>query len=183
MLIDPREAIENGWIKHPECDTIEDWESKSFLSPNAIDFTVDSVRAVHKHHVFQINEKTKKHRSSHLLNPVVVRDDINHWNLDVGIYDGVSDMYVTLPEGITATLIIRSTLNRNGVFLKSGLYDSGFKGNIGFVIYNFFGVTLLGEHTRVGQIIFEPSSSNKLYKGGYNTEEGQHWSDLTNDIE
>jgi hypothetical protein len=67
-------------------------------------------------------------------------------------------------------------MNRNGVFLLSGLYDAGFSGSIGFIIYNMAGQALIGVGTRVGQIIFARSDSAGLYAGGYNTDPGQHWS-------
>ena len=46
----------------------------------------------------------------------------------------MSDFFVTVPAGLAAFLIVRSTLNRNGIFITSGLYDQGFSNNIGFVM-------------------------------------------------
>jgi deoxycytidine triphosphate deaminase len=89
----------------------------------------------------------------------------------------MSDVYVEVPAGVAAKLIIRSTLNRNGIFLTSGLYDAGFKGNLGFVLHNRAGEAYLAPGTRVGQIEFYKSDSEGLYLGGYNTKEGQHWSE------
>lgn len=178
MLINPIEAIEKKWIVHPDCKTLEDWKEKEFLSPNAIDFTLDNISQITSLD-FLVNEKNKSHRDTVEMNTTLTRDGIEHWGLYKGcFYDGMSDMYVELPQGIAATLVTRSTFNRNAVFISSGLYDSGFQGNIGFVIYNLLGTTYIGEHTRIGQIIFHSSDSGELYKGGYNTEMGKHWKEV-----
>jgi deoxycytidine triphosphate deaminase len=76
-------------------------------------------------------------------------------------------------------LVVRSTLNRNGLFITSGLYDSFFKGNAGFCLHNRSpGVARIAPHTRVGQIMFVKSEfSGVQYSGTYNTKQGQHWAD------
>lgn len=116
------------------------------------------------------------------LSPVKQRslekDPPEFWHLSSKkVYDGMSDVYVNLPEGIAAQLIIRSTFNRNGIFLTSGLYDSGFKGHIGFAIHNNSGEAKIGFGTRIGQIIFVSSDSVGSYAGGWNHEEGTHHAD------
>ena len=93
------------------------------------------------------------------------------------IFDGMSNVTVKLPEGVACMLIIRSTLNRNGIFLTSGLYDSGFEGPIGFTLRNDSGVAFIKRGTRVGQIMFMSSDSAGLYSGGYNRKAGEHWNE------
>ena len=90
-------------------------------------------------------------------------------------YDGTSNIYLNLPENVAAQTIIRSTFNRNGIFLTSGLYDSGYKGHIGFALHNVAGYTKIEQGTRIGQIIFVRSESAGIYAGGYNHTEGTHY--------
>lgn len=181
MFINPNHAIAEGWVKFPE------WMSEEFqqkcIQPNALDFTVDHVFNIANTDTFMISEDNKKMRSQVMIAPHQYYDKEwpetegpQYWQLTPGCYDAMSDFYVTVPEGIAAHLITRSTFNRNGVFIQSGLYDSGFKGNCGFVIYNMGGNTEIAPHTRIGQLIFTKSEpSGVVYAGGYNTEAGQHW--------
>jgi deoxycytidine triphosphate deaminase len=168
MFINPKHAIAEGWVKFPE------WMPEEFqqrcIQPNALDFTVDHMYGINDDQ-FQISEAGKLMRTQY---PLAQVDGMFH--LNKGCYDAMSDFYVTVPEGVAAHLITRSTFNRNGLFIQSGLYDSGFRGNCGFVIYNMGGSAVIAPHTRIGQLIFTTSEdSGKLYAGGYNTEAGQHW--------
>ena len=94
------------------------------------------------------------------------------------MYDGMSDFFVSVPEGVACMLINRSSFNRAGVHLNSGLYDSSFQGNIGFTLFNRSQhIVYTQPNTRIGQIIFVHSESVGEYSGGYNTQNGQHWAD------
>ena len=108
-------------------------------------------------------------------------DDVQRpfWSISShSVYDGMSDIYVELPEGVAAMLIIRSTFNRNGLFLTSGLYDSGYKGHLGFALHNRADAQArVAPGTRVGQVIFVSSDSAGMYAGGWNHDQGTHHSD------
>lgn len=185
MFISPKTAIENGWVTHPKCKTLQDWEDNKFICPNAIDFTLDTLFSVYVYNQFIISEHGKQMRGGNKVEPVIDRrhkhesgEDLYFWHLRDHIYDGMSDVYVDLPEGVAAMLIIRSTFNRNGIFLTSGLYDSGFKGHLGFALHNRAeGKTSIAKGTRVGQVIFVASDSAGMYTGGYNHEEGTHYTE------
>lgn len=173
MLINPKEAIEKGWIKG-----LVDPEKQ--IQPNAIDFTLDKLFAIDPCTPFFLSEKSKQMRKFVEMEPKSYPDANGElaWHLRYGTaYDGMSNMYVEVPEGVAVKLIIRSTLNRNGIFLTSGLYDSGFKGNIGFILHNRGGEAYIAPGTRVGQIEFYKSDSAGLYAGGYNTSEGKHFTE------
>lgn len=180
MFISPRTAIENGWITHPECKTYQDFVDRKFVSPNAIDFTVDKIYAI-RNDVFVISEEGKEMRRSVPVTPTQHSDGVSYFKLSPGsVYDALSDFYIEVPEGVACSFIVRSTFNRNGVFVTSGLYDSGFKGNLGFAIHNRAGATMVAPGTRVAQIIFHKSESEGVYEGGYNHEKGTHWSESDN---
>lgn len=53
---------------------------------------------------------------------------------DNEVYDFISESTIEIKEGEAAWLKTRSTLNRNGISINSGLYDSGYSGVIGGVI-------------------------------------------------
>lgn len=170
MFISPLTAIEKGWIKFP--DWMSEEQKQKCIQPNALDFTIDSLFVIDKDTPFQISEEAKVMRKT-------LKCECTDWwtLLYQECYDAMSDFYVSVPSGVAAVLVPRSTFNRNGLFIMSGLYDSGFENNIGFMIYNMGGNTKISPHTRIGQIIFTDSeNAGKLYDGIYNGNKGQHWS-------
>lgn len=170
MFINPQTAIKNGWITgivNPEKQ----------VQPNAIDFTADKAFKLSRGDVFYVSERHKQMRGSVAYEPEPTNHEpeiTNSWLLAPGgMLDFLSDIYVDLPRGVAAMLVIRSTLARNGLILVSGLYDSGFKGHIGFLLHNRHENTaVIAEGTRVGQIIFVESDAAGVYSGGYNHEMG-----------
>lgn len=162
------------------------------IQPNAIDFTLDDLYLIEPSLSYISNNKAliqhKTRIKVSLVTPESLRDSHafgnagEEPNLTAGwflapnsSYDGTSNVYVEVPEGMAAFLVVRSTLNRNAIVLTSGLYDSGFKGHIGFTIHTKSGNTFIEKGTYVGQIMFIASDNAGTYAGGYNTEVGQHW--------
>lgn len=183
MIINPNKLVESNNIT-----------GTFSVQPNAIDFSLDQL--FHKEPTFTYlsNDKSVVKHKNHtpveltdaytarLLNSAQIEslepDQVTGWLLQPNmIYDGLSSVYVKVPEGMCALIVGRSTLNRNAVLLTSGLYDSGFEGNIGFALHNRLGTTFIEKGTMVGQIIFFDAETAHMYKGHYNTENGQHWSD------
>jgi dUTP pyrophosphatase len=169
MLISPKHAIEQGWITLPEGVNLE-----KTIQPNAIDFTLDRM--------FQmatdmggtiITESERKFPEFHELdgsNGWCIPGGSNGWCIPaLGMVDCMSNFTVNIPEGVAAQLVVRSSFGRAGIILTSGLYDSGFKGNIGFTLFNRSSLPVFtAPGTRVGQIIFMPSVSVGTYNGVYN---------------
>lgn len=173
MFINPKIAIEKGWIVGVK-------DPKKQVQPNATDFTLDKVSTIKG--ASYISEDRKIMRNIQELKPLLINSaaGTEYWSLEAGqVYDGLSDIYVTVPPGIAAVLYTRSTFVRNGVFLMSGLYDSGFQGNIGFTICTVGGAIDIGVGTRIGQIGFLPADNAGLYAGGYNHSSGTHWNEQT----
>lgn len=169
MFINPKIAIQQGWITGLT-------DPNNQVQPNAIDFTADKAFDVADKE-FYVSETYKQMRGGEQVTPVpsfFESTSRNVWYIAGGqMLDFLSDVYVDIPEGVAAQLVIRSTLSRNGLQLVSGLYDSGFKGHIGFLLHNRHKYeALIAEGTRVGQIIFIAASSAGLYSGGYNHNEG-----------
>jgi len=176
MFINPKIAIAEGWVRGIN-------DEKKQLQPNAIDFTVDNLYAI-KEITFVISEEVKQMRGGDEMIPTSWRpgshprpgnEDTPYWHVQPHtVVDFMSNMYVEIPEGVACQLIIRSTFNRNGLFLTSGLYDSGFRGHIAGALHNRSGVALIAPGTRLGQIVFISSDSAGVYAGGYNHEQGTH---------
>lgn len=169
MFISPKEAIDRGWIQFPNWMSEE--QKAKCIQPNAIDFTMDRLFVIRPNDNALISEDTRVWH-----NTVELGDSV--WTLESNlVYDGMSDFTVTVPEQVACMLINRSSINRLGIHLNCGLYDSGFSGSIGFTLHNRVGKVSIEPHTRVGQIIFIESKSVGLYAGGFNTQAGQHWTD------
>lgn len=169
MFISPRDAIDRGWIKFPQWMTPD--QCNKCIQPNAIDFTVDRLFIINPNDNAFISEDQRVWHNTSELGDLL-------WTLEQNkVYDGMSDFTVTVPEQVACMLINRSSINRLGIHLNCGLYDSGYTGSIGFTLHNRVGPVRMEPHTRVGQIIFIESKSVGLYAGGFNTQAGQHWTD------
>lgn len=185
MFLNPQQIVDNKLVS----GTIR-------VEPNAIDFTLDSLHIFQQSLFYFSNEKSNvMHRARCEVPTIDVYEynrtrglgdrghlpgDASGWALDPGTsYDAMSNVYIEVPEKMSAMLVIRSTANRNGVTLTCGLYDSGFKGNIGFALHvaKDVGSTFIEQGTYIGQVIFVASESEGTYSGGYNTKKGEHWTD------
>lgn len=182
MFISPITAIENGWVTHPLCSTVEDFKQRNFVSPNALDWTADRLFTVDVLKPFYLNESSKTMRGGSESIATIQNshngDNNAYWTLPPQtVHDVMSDFYVKIPEGVAALLIIRSTLSRNGLVLVSGIFDSHFEGNLGAAIHNHSGPAYIAPGTRIGQLIFIKSDNAGAYKGGYNNAPNIHWAE------
>lgn len=173
MLINPQKLIDDGYVTG-----LKDPDKQ--IQPNAIDFTLDQLFTFDDANIFAISENGKQMRGNSVVRPTHDRrTGLDYFILQPHTsYDALSDMYVELPDGVAASLIIRSTFNRNGVFLTAGLYDTAFKGHVGFALHNRSGQVNVTPGTRVGQIMFYQSDNAGTYSGSWNhdqgTKAGQH---------
>lgn len=174
MFINPREAIALKWITWLNGPVPE-----NCIQPNAIDFDLERLFLPNSETLFAFSEQGKVMRKLDEIKATTSQTDGLPWFYlnPNSYYDFQSSFYVEVPEGVCAWLIARSTLNRNGMFITSGLYDSGYKGPIAGILHNRSGVAKIAQHTRIGQIIFARSDSAGLYKGGYNVEQGKHYTE------
>ena len=129
--------------------------------PNAVDLRVSKIFKMDGQ--FLISEDKKVHRSTEELIP----DEKDWWSLDTGVYEIVMENIVSVGEGYAGFVITRSTLNRNGVFITSGLYDSGYHGVMAGALHVRGGKTYIKKGTRVGQFIMFEAETLSLYDGSY----------------
>jgi len=73
---------------------------------------------------------------------------------------------IKLPDNMYALFFVRSTWSRKGLFVSSGVYDSGYEGTIGCTIYNMSGEDVkFIEGDRIGQIICFLADAASSYQG------------------
>lgn len=132
------------------------------VQPNAVDLRVDKIFAIHNK-TFIIDEEQKQHRGSVEMEP----DEQGYWYLIPNTYEIVMQNIITVGEGEAGWVITRSTLNRNGVYITSGLYDSGYNGVMAGALHIVSGPMKLKRGTRVGQFLLFKSETLKMYSGDY----------------
>jgi len=132
------------------------------VQPNAVDLRLGKVFWINSNE-FIIDEEQKVHRGTVELTP----DEQGYYRLQPGHYEVVMDNKITVGNDEAGWVITRSTLNRNGVFLTSGLYDTGYSGVMAGVMHVTIGPMRIKRGTRVGQYLsFEAESLHK-YDGDY----------------
>lgn len=132
------------------------------IQPNAIDLRLGKIFKI-KNNEFIIDEEQKIHRGSEEIS---LSDD-GYFHLEPGSYEVIMENIINVAEGEAGFVITRSTLNRNGVFITSGLYDSGYNGVMAGVMHVNCGLMKIKPGTRIGQYLcFEAESLHK-YDGDY----------------
>ena len=137
---------------------VQDGDSQA----NAIDLRLDKVFRILPN-IFEITNDHKKHRGSEEILP----DAEDFYALSPGSYEIVMENIIHVGEGEAGWVITRSTLNRNGCFITSGLYDSGYHGVMAGVLHITVGDVRIKKGTRVGQYLSFNAEALSLYDGDY----------------
>jgi deoxycytidine triphosphate deaminase len=132
------------------------------IQPNAVDLRLGKIFQI-KSREFIIDETQKVHRGSV---PIDVRSD-GYFHLEPGCYEVIMENEIEVAEGEAGWVITRSTLNRNGVFLTSGLYDSGYQGVMAGVMHVNGGMMKIRPGTRIGQYLTFDAETIRMYDGDY----------------
>lgn len=132
------------------------------IQPNAVDVRVDKVFKINDT-TFTIDEESKQHRGSNELSV----DQDGYFNLEPGAYEVIMEGIVRIGRGEAGWVITRSTLNRNGLYITSGLYDSGYEGVMAGVLHVTCGPARIKQGTRIGQFLLFESDTVKMYDGDY----------------
>jgi deoxycytidine triphosphate deaminase len=142
--------------------------------PNAVDVRVSDIKVIdtlehtyseHYNQLFTISEEETIHKNKSNSLPL---DSDDCWYLDKGTYEITTPHYVEIPARFAGYLITRSSFNRNGIFIQSGLYDSKFFGYVGCTLYNLGGRIKIKKNTRIAQFILVQAESTSDYTGSYN---------------
>jgi deoxycytidine triphosphate deaminase len=131
--------------------------------PNAVDLRLSKVFQM-KNAIFQLSNEQKQHRG---IEHEIVPDEEGYFNLSVGSYEVVMENIIRVGENEAGWVITRSTLNRNGCFLTSGLYDSGYHGAMAGVLHVTTGPARIKQGTRIGQYLSFEAESLSSYDGDY----------------
>jgi deoxycytidine triphosphate deaminase len=132
------------------------------VQPNAVDLRLGKVFAINDGD-FTIDETQKVHRGS---KPVELWED-GYYYLYPGSYEVIMENEVEVGQGEAGFVITRSTLNRNGVFLTSGLYDTGYNGVMAGVMHVNCGRMKIQPGTRIGQYLNFDAENIGSYDGDY----------------
>lgn len=132
------------------------------VQPNAVDLRLGKVFLI-RPNTFIITEETKRHRGSVELTP----NKDGFYTLEEGHYEVVMENIIEVGENEAGWVITRSTLNRNGVFLTSGLYDTGYHGVMAGVMHVTRGPMIIKQGTRIGQYLSFNAEALHKYDGSY----------------
>lgn len=132
------------------------------VQPNAVDLRVGNIFLI-RPSTFTITEDEKTHRGSAALKP----GPDGMYVLTEGHYEVVMENVIEVGEGEAGWVITRSTLNRNGVFLTSGLYDTGYHGVMAAVMHVTCGPMRIKKGTRIGQYLSFNAEALHKYEGSY----------------
>ena len=130
--------------------------------PNAVDLRVAKIFTIYDND-FEISNDHKKHRGSNEMG----MDWDGYYILEPGHYEVIMENVINVGEGEAGWVITRSTLNRNGCFLTSGLYDSGYHGAMAAVLHVTIGRARIMQGTRIGQYLSFNAESLSSYDGDY----------------
>lgn len=112
--------------------------------------------------LFIISDDKKIHAKRTEIFP----DYNDFFQLQPGCYEICFENQINVAEGEVGWVITRSTLNRNGAFITSGLYDSGYNGPMAGALHISI-PTAIKKGTRIGQYLIMSSESEGVYNGDY----------------
>lgn len=136
--------------------------SNGDVQPNAVDLRLGKVFKI-KDNVFTIDEDQKVHRGSEEFEPW----SDGYYYLIPGSYEVVMENEIHVGPDEAGFVITRSTLNRNGCFLTSGLYDTGYRGVMAGVLHVNCGIMRIKPGTRIGQYLNWKAEAVSSYDGDY----------------
>ena len=132
------------------------------IQPNAVDLRLGKVFQILDKD-FVIDEDQKVHRGSEEW---PIWED-GYYHLTPGSYEVIMENEIEVGQGEAGWVITRSTLNRNGLFLTSGLYDTGYNGVMAGMLHVNIGPARIKKGTRIGQYLNFEAESIKVYDGSY----------------
>jgi len=138
----------------------------SDIQPNAVDLRVEKIFRIENVNLFTIGEEDGKEIKQHRGSTELFPEDNGYWYLNPGSYEIIMENIIHVGPDEAGWVIPRSTLNRNGLFITSGLYDSGYHGVMAGALH-VTGPAKIKKGTRVGQFLLFKSQALKKYEGDY----------------
>lgn len=138
------------------------------VQPNAVDLTIDKVWLLEKG-VFMLDGDSKHSLPRRAVHPIVRQTDGNEFfRLKNGTYLVVFEQTVKMGPAEAGIVVGRSTLMRNGVWLESALYDSGYRGHMHAGLTVATGIEFIfPRHERIAQFLCFEAEALRQYDGTY----------------
>lgn len=133
------------------------------IQPNAVDLRLGKVFKINIEKDLVLSEEVKEHKGSIEQEPF----EDGWYYLYPGAYEVIMENEIEVGHGEAGFVITRSTLNRNGVFLTSGLYDTGYNGVMAGVMHVRAGRIKIKPGTRIGQYLNFDAENIGHYDGDY----------------
>ena len=161
MILSPEMVLSKGYLSSKEVPINEEAQ----IQPNGIDVRVKNVELI-GNTSFKLLISGTQHASRIQIDKHIVDGEETFRVFPGRAFNFECYEWVTIPAGLVACIYMRSTLNRNGILVGCGLYDSGFSGPVSFTVYpSSNGIIQVG--VRVAQIVFYKSDGESLYSGSY----------------
>jgi len=136
---------------------------EKMIQPNAIDLRVSRV---FEHYMgeFVLDGDTKEHLEQEEVHP----DPDGYFHLTSGVYVIQFAQVVSMGEREAGIVVSRSSLMRNGIWMTSALYDSGYHGKMVAGLSVPSGVTFtFPKGERLAQFLVMDSDAFGRYEGSY----------------
>lgn len=132
------------------------------VHPNTVDLRLSKVFRLSAS-TFKIDEKEKTYRGSFEMKA----DNQGYFNLAEGHYEVIMENSIVVGENEAGFIMPNIDLNRNGVFLTSSLYATGYEGLVAAMMHVTSGPMRISKSTKVGQYISFHSETMLNYEGEY----------------
>ncbi|MCB1712068.1 MAG: hypothetical protein KDH96_06225 [Candidatus Riesia sp.] len=197
MILSPREAVNNNWIMFPKETSLKQDDTyitqtidpEKYIQQNGIDVPVSRMFWLDEFSAGLLSDEKRIYKSTEEIFPkhtLKTRDTSckNCYKVDSQhVYDWCSDFELMLPDDVCALVIVRSSLNRIGGTINTGNYDSGFQGLIGGTLTSRAGTIFIQQYSRIAQVMFYKTSSDKLYTGIYQNTSQTYWLEGVNSVQ
>ena len=140
------------------------------IQPNAVDVSLADVWKILPSDFYLFN-KEKGNRLKEKVKELQWIYGGSTYKLEEGVYEISFENEVTIGQTETGIIIPRSTLVRNGVFIHSGLYDSGYHGMMVASLQVTCGSFFVKRGTRLAQFVLFDSEALSQYCGSYGIDE------------
>lgn len=170
MFINPAKILQDGIVTYPSTVNIAD-----HLQQNGIDIDCDEIWDINSKEAIIVGKASnvkltpKKVEPSDLsfYSKKYTNGEVG-WVLEKGkTYTFESSFGINIPSNMCGWVVGRSTLNRQGVLIRSSWYDSGFKSpTIGATIY-CFNTIIIEKNARIAQVLLAEGESASMYNGQY----------------
>ena len=158
-------SVGTDMIKNPKNFIEEHFQLSQFskFSPNGVDFSIKEVKGLRGCGCVGIEKTTLP--EYFLISP----NNQDEYFLEPGAYSLTLNEGGKIPQGYCGMFQSRSSLARNGAFIESGLFDTGFEtSNFGvmLMVYNTLGIKII-KNARIAQLLLFEAEEAELYNGQF----------------